>query len=193
MRKITAWALLVPLLLSGCVAISRVPAGPMAVGKAEVTLGRDWSDISKIMPGRPKNVRLLSHDGPMLNRLYLSDALSPGDVLIRPTAKEKPTPVIRAKMTSAERMEFVADSVAAMDYQRVEIARPRPATFGGKTAVRFDLTARTSDGLDVRGTALTAEIEGKTYVVLYLAPAEHYFDADLAEVEAIMTSARPKS
>ena len=37
---------------------------------------------------------------------------------------------------------------------------------------------------------MIAERGGKTYVLLYLAPAEHYFDASLAEVEAIMASAR---
>lgn len=101
------------------------------------------------------------------------------------------TPKVRTGMTSAERIEFVTDSIAAMDFQRVEAARPRAARYGGQPAVRFDITARTSEGLDLAGAAMAAEIAGKTYVILYLAPAEHYFAANLAEVEQVMASAQP--
>ena len=37
---------------------------------------------------------------------------------------------------------------------------------------------------------MISEQAGKTYVLLYLAPAEHYYDATLAEVEAIIGSAK---
>lgn len=179
------------LALSGCAAISNVPAGPMKVGSAEVTLGRDWSDISTIMTGSVKKVRVLSIDGPLLNRLYVTDGLSAGEALIKAPSKDKPTPTLRDGMNSSERMEFVADSVAAMGYQRVETQRPRPAKFGEVPAVRFDISARTEDGLDVLGTAMAAEAGKKSYFVLYLAPAEHYYQAGLPEVEKVIASARP--
>ncbi|MFZ5719134.1 MAG: hypothetical protein ACOY5Y_06665 [Pseudomonadota bacterium] len=179
------------LALGACAAISNVPPGPMKVGSAEVTLGRDWSDISTIMTGSVKKVRVLSIDGPLLNRLYVTDGLSAGEALIKAPSKDKPTPTLRDGMNSSERMEFVADSVAAMGYQRVETQRPRPAKFGEAPAVRFDISARTEEGLDVLGTAMAAEAGGKTYFVLYLAPAEHYYQASLAEVEKVIASARP--
>jgi hypothetical protein len=179
------------LALAACTSITAVPPGPMHVGATQVTLGRQWSDISPVMAGGLKKVRVLSIDGPLLNRLYVTDGLAEGESLIKPPAKEKPTPRLRAGMNSSERMEFVADSIAAMNYQRVETAKPRPAKFGDQTAVRFDITARTDDGLDVMGTALAAEVGGKSYFVLYLAPAEHYYQAGLAEVEQVMASARP--
>jgi hypothetical protein len=180
------------LALSGCAsAVSRVPAGPLKVSGARVTLGRDWADVTKLLPNRPKKVLLLSIDGPLLNRLYLSGALSKGDYIVRPAAKERPTPVVREGMSATERIEFVTDSVAAMDYQRVESARPRPATYAGHPAVRFDIDARTGDGLEVSGTALISEIAGKTYVIIYLAPTEHYYATGLPEVEQVMASARP--
>lgn len=178
-------------LLAGCAAVTSAPAGPYKVGAAEVTLGREWSDISAIMVGRPKKVRLLSLDGPLLNRLYVTDGLAPGEFLVKPAAKEKPTPTYKAGMSASERMEFVADSVAALDYQRVEVLRPRPAKFGEAPGLRFDLRARSPDGLDIAGTALVAEIGTKLYVVLYLAPDEHYFAAHLSDVEAVISSARP--
>ncbi|MBA4011156.1 MAG: hypothetical protein C0481_04750 [Phenylobacterium sp.] len=179
------------LALAACATVTSAPAGAMKVGDAyEVALGREWSDISNIMNGRTKKVRLLSIDGPLLNRLYLSDGLEPGEYLIKPAAKETPTPVIRKDMSASERLEFVADSVVALEYQRVQLVRPRPAKLGQGNGVRFDLTAQTKSGLDVKGTGVISEQGGKTYVLLYLAPAEHYFDANLAEVEAILGSAR---
>lgn len=185
-------ALAAALALAACASITPVPPGPYRVGSGqEVTVGRTWSDVSALWSARPKKVRLLSVDGPLLNRLYVSDGLAPGDSLVRAQAKELPTPVVRADMSASERIEFVADSVAALEYQRVETANPRPARFGQAPAVRFDLSARTSEGLDIQGAALVAEHGGKLYVILYLAPAEHYFAAGASEVEAIMASARP--
>jgi len=177
------------LTLGACATITPVPAGPMAVkNEYSVTLGRMWSDVSPILVGRSKKVRVLSIDGPFLNRLYVTEGLVPGEGLVRSTVKERPTPMIRSGMSANERMEFVADSIAAMEYQRVEASAPRPAKFGSANAIRFDIEAKTPEGLDMKGTALVAEAAGKVYVILYLAPAEHYFAATLGEVESVMAS-----
>ena len=179
------------LALAACATVTSTPAGALKVGAGyEVALGREWSDISNIMTGRTAKVRLLSIDGPLLNRLYVTDGLAPGEYLIKPARKETPTPVIRKDMSASERLEFITDSVAALEYQRVELAKPRPGRIGEASGVRFDLTAQTREGLDIKGAGVIAERGGKTFVLLYLAPAEHYFDASLAEVEAIMASAR---
>jgi hypothetical protein len=47
-------------------------------------------------------------------------------------------------------------------------------------------------GLNVSGAAQIAESGGKAYVMLYLAPSEHYYAASLAEVEKAFTSATLK-
>lgn len=179
------------LLLSACATISDAPAGPLKVGSGyDLDLGREWSDISQTMIGRTKNVRLLSIDGPLLDRLYVTDGLAPGDFLIKPVVKERPTPTVRKDMTASERMEFVTDSVAALDYQRVQAVKPRPGKLGSADAIRLDLTAQTKEGLEMAGTAVVATMGGKLYVILYIAPAEHYYKANLDEVEHIIGSAR---
>ena len=179
------------LVLTGCATVTAVPAGPYRVGGGyQVALGREWSDISAMMAGKTKKVRLLSLDGPLLNRLYLTDGLAAGDFLIKPQSKETPTPVIRSDMSPSERLEFIADSLAALEYQHVELVKPRPGAIGDTPGVRFDVTAQTKDGLDIRGAGLVAVRDSKVYVLLYLAPAEYYFQANLADVEAIMASAR---
>lgn len=176
--------------LAGCASVTSAPAGAFQVGTGyHVTLQREWSDISQVMAGRPKNVRLLSLDGPMLNRLYLTDGLSPGDFLVKPAAKEKPTPTYQKGMAPTELVEFVANSVSALDYERVETTGLRPTKLAGADGLRFDIKAKTRAGLEIAGTAAVAESAGKLYVILYLAPREHYFQATLTEVEGVIGSA----
>lgn len=184
-------ALALPLALSACVSVTTAPAGAYKVGSAQVTLGHEWSDISAIMFQRPAKVRLLSMDGPLLNRLYVTDGLVPGEFMVKPMAKERPTPTYRAGMSPNELVEFVSDSVSALDYQRVETENLRPAKFGSKDALRFDLKAKSKEGLDISGTALVAETAGKLYIVLYVAPTEHYYAAELPEVETVIGSVKP--
>ncbi|PTT75034.1 hypothetical protein DBR41_26765 [Pseudomonas sp. HMWF010] len=94
-------------------------------------------------------------------------------------------------MSPAEQMEFVSDSMGALEYQRVETDNPRPAKFGTADALRFDLKAKTKEGLDISATALVAEHKERLYVVLYIAPTEHYFAAELPEVETVIGSVKP--
>jgi hypothetical protein len=181
------------LLLTSCAAIKSVPAGPAKVGSAQVTLGREWSDVSLMMPGRSKKVRLLSIDGPLLNRLYLSDGLLPGDYLIKAPSKDRPTPIIRTGMSTSERIEFVADSLSAAGFLRVETSKPRAAKVDGQSGVRFDVSAKTAEGLDIAGAAVAVHAGDRTYVAIYVAPAEHYFNAVLPEVEQVFNSLKLKS
>jgi hypothetical protein len=184
-------AIALTLTVSACATITSAPAGPYKVGAGyTVDLGRRWSDISATVMGAPKKVRLLSIDGALLNRLYIVDGLAPGEFIVRPVRKEQPTPTYRSGMSPTELVEFVADSTAALGYQRVETTALRPGSLGGQDGVRFDLTAQTTEGLETAGTALVAERDGKLYVSLYLAPKEHYYAAYLPEVEKVFSSGR---
>src|SRR5688500_2120131 len=100
--------------LSACTTISAVPAGPVKMGGGqEVTLQRAWADITPLMGLRQKNVRILSIDGPLLNRLYLAQGLADGESLVRRPSKEKPVPVFHADMSQTEIVEFLSESIAA--------------------------------------------------------------------------------
>jgi hypothetical protein len=177
-------------MLAGCAETGvLVPAG--AYGKAPgfaLTVRRSWSDITYLLPGRPPNVRQLSIDGPLLNRLLLA-GLDPGQGLVKPADKNTPRPIFRDDMTDSELVEFVIDSLAAMEYQSPESASLRPQTLGGAPGVRFDISARTADGLNISGTALVARADKKLHVLIFLAPSEHYYPALLPDVEAAFTSA----
>jgi hypothetical protein len=173
--------------LAGCASIDRVPAGPVALAKGQsVTLQTDWADVTPVTPQKQSGVRVLSIDGPALNRLYLIQGLPPGKGLIRRTAKEKPVPVFRTDMSPLELVEFVADSVAAAGFQRLETTNLRPGHFGATDALRFDLNAVTPSGLDVSGTSQVAISDGKLVGAVFIAPSEHYFQTLMPQVEAIL-------
>ena len=190
MRRIAAAAAVLTLAaLGGCVSIPAVPAGPVAMGDNHaVVLSRPWSDVSALVPQRSKKVRVLTIDGPLLNRLYLAQGIAAGEGLLKPVSKEQPVPVFHADMAPTELVELVSNSIAAMGYHRVETAKLRPAKFGAADGLRFDIKAQTDGGLEMMGTAEVATADGKLYLVLYLAPAEHYFAANLPDVESIMDS-----
>lgn len=175
-------------LLGACATSSGEVSGAYArVGSFNVTLPRVWSDITFMLPNRPPNMRLLSIDGPLLNRLYLAD-LQPGESLLRPTDNDTPRPIFRTDMTDTELVEFVVDCVA-VEYQAPEASALRPQPFAGHPGVRFDLAAQTSAGLNISGTALVARAGDRLFLMLFLAPSEHYYAAMLPEVETIFTGA----
>ncbi len=176
-------------ILSACVSITAAPAGPYASGLHTVTLGRMWGDASAFA-GAPKTVKMLTIDGWQLNRLYVIDGLKSGDFIVRPMSKETPTPTFRAGMTPIEQVELVAESVTAMGYQRVETDGLRPTKVGNADGLRADISAKTPEGLNISGITQIAEIGDRLYILLYLAPTEHYFNATKAEVKGIMASAR---
>jgi hypothetical protein len=174
--------------LSACAAMETVPAGPYVSGRHQITVGRTWTDMGRPLDAA-RRVRVLSIDGPRLNRLLVIDGLAPGEFIVRPASRERPTPTWTAGLTPTEQVEFLADSLAAMQYHRIETKNLRPVKVGDRSGLRFDIGARTVDGLNISGIAQLVEAGDRLYILLYLAPTEHYFDATRAEVESIMASA----
>ena len=181
------------LALSACATAPKAVTGAYPIGDTySITLGKTWADASGLILGKPKGVHLLTVDGPLLNRFYVTEGLEPGAFIVKPDNKQSPTPTYRTGLSPSELVEFVTDTVAALDYQHPEATNLRPATFGAAPGVRFDLTAQTKAGLNISGTAQIAESGGKAYVMLYLAPSEHYYAASLSDVETAFRSATLK-
>ena len=176
-------------LTASCATGGLVSGSYTAANAFNVQLGREWSDITFMLTPRPPNLRLLSIDGPLLNRLYLA-ALEPGQSLLRPSDRDTPRPTYRTDMSDTEVVEFIVDCVA-QEYQAPEATALRPQNAGQTPGVRFDLSARTAEGLNISGTALAAKVGQRLHIMLYLAPSEHYYAALLPEVERIFASATP--
>ncbi|MEG1452603.1 hypothetical protein [Brevundimonas sp.] len=173
--------------VSACVSITEV-SGPLKVGQGTYTLDRSWNDVTSVT-SQQKGIRLLTLDGPTLNSLYLSEGLKEGQFLARPNSRrEKTTPSWRTDMGVLEQVEFVRDSVEAYGFTRVESASPRPVTVSEQRGVRFDLTATTAAGLQIKGFGQLVAKDGAAYVAIYLAPAEHFYPASQASALAAMDS-----
>ncbi|MBL8530394.1 MAG: hypothetical protein JNK94_01555 [Hyphomonadaceae bacterium] len=186
-RMLFAGALAAAALTASC-ATGGLVSGDLKSGDATVTLAREWSDVTFMLPNRPPNVRMLSVDGPLLNRLYLAN-LEPGQSLLRLPDRDTPRPLYRADMSESELVEFVIDCIA-QEYQNPEAAALRPHTLGETPAVRFDISTRTAEGLNISGTAMVARQNDRLHVLLYLAPSEHYYASLAPDVESVFASAR---
>jgi hypothetical protein len=188
LKRITVSIVLLTL-VAGCISIGNVPAGPFAVGSSfAVNLGRNWSNITAISPGLSPQVKVFSIDGPQLNRLYLVGGLEANQGLFRKQGKEKTRPVLKTAMTGSDQIEFLRDSVAALEFRNVEIVQPRPVSLSGSPAIRVNLTARTVEGLEVAGTAVIQKLGEKYNLLIFVAPREHYFDALTSEINSMTGS-----
>lgn len=188
-RTVTLAAAVAALSLAACgPTITLAPAGTYAINNgATTTLDRAWSDVTGLMG--LKKVRLLTIDGPLLNRLYLSEGLVQGDAIVQPTQRrEATTPTYNTVMTVTEQVEFVADSITAMGYERVETSAVRPVTVNGQRGVRFDVAGVNTDGLNYKGRGQAVKAGDRLYIAIYLAAEEHYFQTSLASAEAAMDS-----
>jgi hypothetical protein len=191
--RLACAALCASLLVSSCAAgITEAPAGPYKAFGTSVSLESTWADITGInalfSPGTPR-AKVLSMDGPFLNRLYLVE-LKPGEPMVRAASRERPTPVFRADMSENEQVEMVAESVTALGYSRVETRDLRPQTVSGVEGLRFDFDAQTKEGLNIDGTALAARTRDRLHLIVFFAPEEHYFPALRDRVETILASAK---
>lgn len=196
MLKLGATAALAATLLTACASAPPLaPAGKLTISSAySVTLDRNWSDVSKLFFRKAEKVRILSIDGIWLNRLYVSDGLTSSDPLmvnmLQGDNKNHVAPRGKAGMSLSEQMEYVAAAVSELDYQKVETRNPQPVTIGNSKGVRFEFTARTTDGLNIRGLAQAVSDKGLSYYIVYIAPEEHYYDATLPNVKATMDSVK---
>ncbi len=175
-------------LLAGCATVKLAPAGAYKTERAfTVSLRRPWSDMTGMLAPRPPGVHLLTMDGPALNQLYLA-SLDSGASLFRHADRDTPAVMYRTDMSDTELVEFVVDSLA-VTYQEPQSTALRPQTLAGAAGVRFDISARTAAGLNMSGTALAARAGEKLNLIIFIAPAEHYYGAFAQEVEAIIASA----
>lgn len=174
--------------LSACVSVEGVGPGPYTYNKkVTVDLGKTWTAWPR--DGRT-DMQALSIDGVALNELLFADEIRDGDSLIYIQAREKIVPKFRSDMSAPEIAEFVADSLSYASYQNVETQNLRPDDFGSVDGLRFDLKADTTAGLNMLGTAKAGVRAGELLLILYLAPAEYYYDLHEAEVERILASVR---
>ena len=160
-----------------------------AEGAYSLRFGKLWSDITSDSQNLSNNVKILTIDGALLNRLYLVEGLASGSGIVQSRGEEDQVPVYTDGMNFRELTEFTAQTVEVLDYANVEVGDFSVGSLGGERAVVFSLAAQTDDGLNISGRCLAGVKNGLFNGLIYLAPAEYYFDLHRDEVEAIFRSA----
>ena len=161
---------------------------PVAASSLTVEPGNGWNRWSK----HPiKHEELWSLDGPLLNRLDFFGGIAAGEPLAREAnRKREPLPKFEAGMKAVDVAELLERTVriteAAPDYTTEAVD---PATFAGKPGFRIRYRYTTGE-LVRRGEARGAVIDGRLFLIVFAAPALHYFDQGLPQAKAIIDSAR---
>jgi hypothetical protein len=134
-------------------------------------------------------------DGIPLNRLFFIPLVRNGEhvFLERRATKRRPDgPVYRTGMRPDEIRDLLLDAFSEGGAIGVASGELRPARFGDRDGLRFEFQASTDTGLLYRGQALAAERGDTLAVVVWMAPAEFYYDRDVVGVTRLLDSARFK-
>lgn len=162
----------------------------VAKGGLQVTPGQRWN----CQTGRPiKNSEIWTLDGVGLNELYFVSGLEPGMTLFRDLSKkENPLPTFQAGAGLTEIPEFYESSVRVqLQTSLFETKSVEPTKFADRPGIKFQFEYGVKDSPLIRkGVAVGTLIDGKLHMIVFVAPALHYFDRDLPKAERIIASAK---
>lgn len=178
-----ALAFLILLLAAACGGdISKMPPGEQRIGSAySFTTSLEWSHVGS----SPQNRTI---DGPALGLLQTWGGLKSGDVLIEKQGRRMPA--FRSGFGALEVAEMVTDTIEAITPGAdVETTDFRPVAFGSRDGFRFQIRF-VRKGLPIRGIVAGAIHDGRLDLLLFSAPAEHYFDLRAAEIDRIIASVK---
>lgn len=174
-------------LLSGCVSMSAVPAGEAF--KAEtaftVTPTKAWTrmpDGLNVTKGSA-----LTQDGVPLGAVYLVTAKD-GKAMIDNLGGGTSLPRYAEGSTALEHVDFLKASITKLGFSDVVTSNVRPTKLGGGSGTEFNLTGKYPNGLNMKGNVALVESEDGLNIVLYAAPAIHYYDKYKLDAEAIKNS-----
>lgn len=185
---------LATILLASCASSGGVLqlAGNVEVYDLQMDTDLSWARIKDPF----QHEEIWTIDGMALNSLNIFSGVAPGQhvfMLTHEKSSRPDGPWFRAGMRAEEIRDII---VAAMqDQKMVDITtdRLRPQKFGAIDGLRFEFRMATADGLIYKGSVAAAEKGGKLTVLLWKAPAEYYYDRDIAAVAKMLDGMRFKN
>jgi hypothetical protein len=155
-------------------------------GKMSLTPAEQWNKSSS----RPSDYgELWTLDGFALNELSFLAAIPSGKTLFHnASARERPLPKFKSDMLLTDLAElFESTNRIVLATSLFEMGTVEPAKLGQHDAVRFRYNyAIENDELKRSGEAVAAIVDGKLYLVNFVAPSIHFFDRDIAKVRALI-------
>lgn len=132
-----------------------------------------------------------TRDGLALNELTFFAAIPDGGTLYHsPFGTKDKLPKFRSTMLATEIVELFENSNRILLNSSVfSINTVEPAKLGTHEGVRFAYSyAAQDEGLTRKGEGVAAIVEGKLYLVNFIAPEIHYFDRDIGEIRQLVAT-----
>lgn len=161
----------------------------VAKGTMQVKPGSDWNR-STMRPSRRSEA--WTRDGINLNELTFYGGIEDGESILRQGwATTEKLPRFKKDMLPTDIAElFEATNRMVLQSSLFKLGKVEPAKLGTHDAVRFGYSyAAQDEDIERRGEATAAIVDGRLYIVNYVAPSLHYFDAYLPEVRKMAESA----
>ena len=158
----------------------------VAKGTMTVTPTAEWNR-SSLRPSRRSEA--WTRDGVNLNELTFFGAIADGESILRQgyAATEK-LPKFKSDMLPTDISEmFEATNRMVLQSPVFKMGKVEPAKLGTHDGVRFGYSySAQAEDIERRGEAVAAIVEGKLYIVNFVAPSLHYFDAGIGEVRSMV-------
>jgi hypothetical protein len=158
----------------------------VAKGTMTVKPTAEWNR-SSLRPSRRSEA--WTRDGVNLNELTFFGAIADGESILRQgyTTTEK-LPKFKADMLPTDISEmFEATNRMVLQSPVFKMGKVEPAKLGNHDGVRFSYSySAQAEDIERRGEAVAAIVEGKLYIVNFVAPSLHYFDAGISEVRKMV-------
>lgn len=161
----------------------KVAKGTMAVKPAT-----EWNR-SSMRPSRRSEA--WTRDGVNLNELTFYGAISDGESILRQGWMiEEKLPRFKSDMLLTDIAElFESTNRLALQSPVFKMGKVEPAKLGRYDGVRFGYSyAAQAEDIERRGEAVAAIVDGKLYIVNFVAPSLHYFDAGIGEVRSMIAA-----
>ena len=158
----------------------------VAKGTMTVTPTAEWNR-SSLRPSRRSEA--WTRDGVNLNELTFFGAIADGESILRQgyTTTEK-LPKFKSDMLPTDITEmFEATNRMVLQSPVFKMGKVEPAKLGTHDGVRFSYSySAQAEDIERRGEAVAAIVEGRLYIVNFVAPSLHYFDAGVGEVRTMV-------
>lgn len=175
--------------LSGCVVTMKpVPAGVVETEAAFTVNASDaWTRFPKGLNPTPGSI--LTKDGVGLNQVYIV-TVEDGKKMIKSADKSKNFPKYEKGQSQLKLVEFVTTNLSRLGFANLEANAVEPAIVGGVDGITMQLSGHYPNGLNMKGKVAMAENDNGLNLVMYMAPAMHYYNKDVAEVDGLINSIR---
>ena len=179
----------------GGYSLIRARTVPVGDGSVLVTPTREWNRVSSTWSiDDIRAVEDWTLNGSSLDSLSFVTGLKGGRYIIRQSKRTaQQVPKFRSDMTAPEVTamleSFYRVKAGTVDFKTIGLS---PRQFMGYPGFQFDFDHLDTDEVWRRGRSVGAVIDGRLYLVLLDGARSHYFNAALADFEAVANSARLK-